>query len=72
MSYLQAHFFIIIFSYFAVDILYEQVGSKKVVDFIDAQELLQAIPSARKIIRNNINRFLDTEEGIALMKASSI
>lgn len=55
----------------SVDIIYEQVGSKKVVDFIDAQELLQAIPSARKIIRNNINRFLDTEEGIALMKEAT-
>ena len=55
----------------SVDIIYEQVGSKKVVDFIDAQELLQAIPSARKIIRNNINRFLDTEEGIALIKEAT-
>ena len=54
-----------------VDILYEQVGSKKIVDFVDAKELLQAIPSARQIIRNNINRFLDSEEGIALMKQAT-
>jgi hypothetical protein len=47
------------------------VGSKKIVDFVDAKELLQAIPSARQIIRNNINRFLDSEEGIALMKQAT-
>lgn len=70
---LETHFSLSLYHVYilSVDILYEQAGSKKVVDFIDAQELLQAIPSARKIIRNNINRFLDTEEGIALMKEAT-
>jgi hypothetical protein len=58
-----------IFSFLCiVDLLYEKVGSNTFSDFTDAQELLDAMPSARKIIQSNIGRFLDTEEGILLLQ----
>jgi hypothetical protein len=52
----------------SVDLLYEQIGSKTITDFADAAELLEAMPSAKKLISNNIGRFLDAEEGVALLK----
>jgi hypothetical protein len=48
--------------------LYDQVGSKTVTDFADAQKLLEAMPSARMLIQNNIGRFLDTSDGILLLQ----
>jgi hypothetical protein len=53
---------------FTVDMLYDQVGSKTVTDFADAQKLLEAMPSARMLIQNNIGRFLDTSDGILLLQ----
>ena len=52
----------------SVDLLYEQIGSKTITDFADAAKLLEAMPSAKKLISNNIGRFLDAEEGVALLK----
>lgn len=52
----------------SVDMLYDQVGSRTVTDFADAQKLLDAMPSAKMLIQNNIGRFLDTSDGILLLQ----
>ena len=53
---------------FIVALLYEQVGSKSITDFADAQQLLDSMPSAKMELRNSIGRFLDTEDGVLLLK----
>lgn len=60
------------FFYFTVDLLYEQVGTNKITDFTDVEKLLDAMPSAKMTLQNNIGRFLDTEEGILLLQDMAI
>jgi hypothetical protein len=55
-----------------VDLIYEQIGSTKIIDFADAAELLDAMPTARRIMQRNIGRFLDTEDGRGLLQDMAI
>jgi|Transcript_9485 hypothetical protein len=55
-----------------VDLIYEQIGSTKIIDFTDAAELLDAMPTARRIMQRNIGRFLDTEDGKGLLQDMAI
>ena len=50
------------------DSMYDRVSSKTLDDFGDAQQLLDAVPTARKVLEDNIARFFDTTEGNNLLK----
>ena len=50
------------------DSLYDRVSAKSLDDFGDPQLLLDAVPTARKVLEDNIARFFDTTEGNNLLK----
>ena len=50
------------------DSMYDRVSTKTLDDFGDAQQLLDAVPTARKVLEDNIARFFDTTEGNNLLK----
>jgi len=50
------------------DSLYDRVSTKSLDDFGDPQLLLDAVPTARKVLEDNIARFFDTTEGNNLLK----
>jgi hypothetical protein len=52
--------------------LYGKVASNTPQDFADVEELLDVAPTLRVVIEKNVGRFLDTEDGINLMKDIAI
>lgn len=52
--------------------MYERVASKSIQDFGDAQQLLDAVPTFRKVLEDNTARFFETTEGANLLKDMAI
>lgn len=52
--------------------LYGKVASNTVQDFADVEDLLEVSPTLKRIFEVNVGRFLDTEDGVNLMKDIAI
>jgi hypothetical protein len=52
--------------------MYDRVASKSLQDFGDAQQLLDAVPTFRKVLEVNVARFFETTEGANLLKDMAI
>ena len=48
--------------------MYERLEDKTLQDFGDVQRVIDAAPTARKILEDNVARFLETPDGVALLK----
>jgi len=50
------------------DAMYTRLGTKALQDFGDVQQVIDVSPTARKILEDNVARFLETPDGVALLK----
>lgn len=55
----------------AIDLIYERIGSKELGDLVDIEQVLDASPSTKKLIEDNVNRFLNGIELRNVVKADT-
>jgi hypothetical protein len=51
-----------------LDLLYDRVGSKPIKDIVDLDEIINTTPAVSTLVEDNIERFLVSEQGQALLR----